>query len=165
MDNYEKWWMNFDMNNTGSLFENLSSYFFDKYNVYPNIEAFIDYYSNSELRKQIDMHHPRFSVLSGKEIIELIINYDFDKMIPDEFISTSRVDEYCDYKKNELYWIGWFITYCKYKKNTSFSYIYNYIGFSELRRLYITYHEMDNSVCYNKIFANEYSTTRTVPVV
>jgi|GEM_PF-4822767 len=153
MNDYDMWWFPFDMENTANLFEDCSEIIFNKYGVYINIKGFLEFYANSELRRLIDNHHPKYSTCSNTEVIETLIKAHFNNVLPDEYIS--KDNQKYNYSINELYWIGMFVTYCKYKSGLSFKETFNKLNFDELRRLYPMYHEMDNKNCYERIFNSE----------
>lgn len=149
---YNNWWKNFDMEKTGYLFENCSDYIHDKFGVYLNIPVFLNFYLNYDLRNNIDNHHPKLSTISMGEILDLLIKVDLNNEIPDYM--KSNYNNMNNYKRNELYWIGWFFIYCLYtnddvKDSRDLNKILN---FETLNKLYTTFHEMDLRNCYERVF-------------
>lgn len=86
------------------------------------------------------------------EILDLLIKVDLNNEIPDYM--KSNYNNMNNYKRNELYWIGWFFIYCLYtnddiKDSRDLNKILN---FEALNKLYTTFHEMDLRNCYERIF-------------
>lgn len=151
---WDDWWKSFDMDKTGLFFEDCCDIIYKYYNIYINIEGFIDYYLTSDMRYLIDIHHPNLSTRSNEENIIDLIKNDFDNEIPEYLISDCN--QKINFFKNELYWMGWFFIYCLYEnKNIETSKeLHKVLNFSKLRNLYSTFHEMDLKNCYNRIFNN-----------
>ncbi len=99
-------------------------------------DTFASVFALSGISKSVENGNPRYVAgMTGPELVILVLeeaNYPID--IPKEVMYADRSKEY---------WGGWAIAYYQWLRNKPFAYIFKAVPFSQLLKMYNTFHEMD----------------------
>jgi DNA-binding transcriptional regulator YiaG len=103
-------------------------------------EIFIKAFISSSAVRELDRGNPKFLYgLAGSELCEIILDEANIAYTSQEYIALDRTPEY---------WAGESVACYKYEREVSFAYIFSFISFDELLKMYPDYHETDSETFF-----------------
>lgn len=146
---YDEYWLRWDMQNMGCLFEFSTKYCLAKYK-YADFDVlkFMNKFMRSRFRREMETGHPKLlsqaALDSFVDFIEVDMNGNIGEFIPKQPLKYNFADR-------QLYWVGWAYAYIHYTADIYSSELVEKLPVDFMLEQYHLGHEMDIAVFYDKV--------------
>lgn len=145
---YDKWWLRWDMESLGCMFEFCDRFAYRIYGVQglDKLKVLNDFMV-SNCRYEMETGYPKLLSQSAQDTFEDFINVD----------KNGKINQYLDsgvhynFRERQLYWVGLAYAYIHYEADMLSRDIIQRPPIDYMLQQYYTGHEMDISVFYSKI--------------
>ncbi|MCD8083663.1 MAG: hypothetical protein LUE86_09210 [Clostridiales bacterium] len=144
----DPWFLHFDMENMGYLFEYSDVYAAKLYDVKIDRMKFIQEFMPSRLRKKMEMGHATLLTQAAENTFRKFVEIDMDG---DLSLLMTVNEEDNDFAEYQLYWVGWMYAYLHFKEDISSENLIKILPPEEMLKYYWTGHEMGEEAAYRHL--------------
>ena len=145
------YWIDFDMENIGILFENCE----DAFKIVTkndsnklNIVKFINLFMQSKTRMAMENGSPKMLSSNYCRLMTYVIEIDLNNNWK---ILKLKTNETNDIYKNSLYWVGQTYSYISCRSLIPFRFIHKLLTLEDMEKLFITGHQLSFEGFYDRI--------------
>lgn len=148
LNSYDEFWLSNDMQILGLILENSAVYARECYSFEGNFDRlnFACDFLNSELRKLMDLGHPKYLSQASIETFSSFVDVD---CLGD--LSKYCTDEIDTLFENQLDWAGRMYAFIHYQKDILTKELLKVIPLEQMLHMYITGHQMTFTTFYERI--------------